>query len=79
MIQKFIGAPKDELQIIFRLYNQPNIDHDVIVFWCIKCSFLSMFILAKDESNILILAFWHCVWPLKIVFKFHNVNFFLNF
>jgi hypothetical protein len=36
-----------------------SINHDVIIFWYNKCSFMGMFILVKDESNILILAFWH--------------------
>jgi hypothetical protein len=30
MIQKPIGTPKDELQIIFGLHNQSNITHDTI-------------------------------------------------
>jgi hypothetical protein len=32
MIQKYIGVPKTELQIIFQLYHQPNINHVSIVF-----------------------------------------------
>lgn len=31
MIQKRIGAPKDELQIIFRFHQEPNVNHDTIV------------------------------------------------
>jgi hypothetical protein len=42
MIQKFIKTPKDELQITFRLHHQSNVDHDIVVFWYIKCSFVSM-------------------------------------
>jgi hypothetical protein len=57
MIQKPIGAPKDELQITLRIHHQLNINHDTIFFLCIKCSFVDMFFLVKDESNILILAF----------------------
>jgi hypothetical protein len=44
----------DEQQIIFRL---PSADHDVIIFRDTKCSLAGMFILLKDESNILIFPF----------------------
>jgi hypothetical protein len=32
MIQKLIKMFKDELQFIFKLHHQPNIDHDTILF-----------------------------------------------
>ncbi len=44
----------DEQQIIFRLHSA---DHDVIIFRYTKCSLAGMFILLKDESNILIFPF----------------------
>jgi hypothetical protein len=44
----------DEQQIIFRLHSA---DHDVIIFRYTKCSIVGMFILLKDESNILIFPF----------------------
>jgi hypothetical protein len=58
MIQKF----KDELQIIFGLHHQQSINHEYF-----KCSLMGIFILVKDESNTLILALWHCIWPLKFI------------
>jgi len=38
MIQKLIKALQDELQIIFRLHQQLNVNHDHC-FLYIKCSF----------------------------------------
>jgi hypothetical protein len=66
MIQKPIGAPKDELQITLKIHHQLNINHNTIFFRCIKCSLVNMFFLTKDESNILILAFWHGISSLII-------------
>lgn len=39
MIQKLIGMPKDEIQIILKLHqlhHQLNIDHDILVLQYIK-------------------------------------------
>jgi hypothetical protein len=69
MIQKPIKTPKDELQTILKFHHQLNINHDTIIFWYIKFSFIDMFILIKDELNTLILAFRHCIWPLKMDFE----------
>jgi hypothetical protein len=66
MIQKLNGTLKAEVQIISR-HHQSSVDHDVIVSWYIKCSLVDMFILVKDESNTLALAFWHRIWPLQNV------------
>jgi hypothetical protein len=32
MIEKPIGTPENELQFIFRIHHQYNIDHDIIMF-----------------------------------------------
>ncbi len=66
----------DEQQIIFRLHFA---DHDVIIFRYTKCSFVGMFILLKDESNILIFPFRHWNSPLKVVLKFPKCEYFLSF
>ncbi len=71
MIQKLIGMPKDDIEIILKLHqlhHQLNIDHDILVLQYITCSLVSMFILINDESNILIVTFWHCIWPLIFFF-----------
>jgi len=68
MIQKSTRAPKYELQIILRLQHQVNVDHDVIVFWYTKCSIISMFILIRDESNILQSLHFDIVFDLWIIF-----------
>jgi hypothetical protein len=47
---KAIGAPKDELKFTFQLNHQPSINHDTIVLQYIKCLFIGIFILVKDES-----------------------------
>lgn len=55
MIQKLIGMPKDDIEIILKLlqlHHQLNIDHDILVLQYITCSLVSMFILINDESNI---------------------------
>jgi hypothetical protein len=56
MIQKPIEAPKDELQIKFRLH-QTRVDYNIIIFWYTLCSFILMFIIIKTELNPSILAF----------------------
>jgi hypothetical protein len=56
MIQKLTGTLKAELQIISRHY-QSSVDHDIIVSRYTKCSLVDMFILVKDESNTVALAF----------------------
>jgi len=66
----------DEQQIIFRLHSS---DHDVIIFRYTKCSFVGMFILLKDESNILIFSFWHWNSSLKVVLNFPKCEYFLSF
>jgi len=38
MIQKLMGALRDELQIIYRLHHQPSVDNETIFFWYTKCS-----------------------------------------
>jgi hypothetical protein len=57
MIQKLIEVSKDKLHIMFRFHHQLNLNHDIIVFLYTKCSLIGMFLLVKDESNTLILAF----------------------
>ncbi len=48
MIQKLIGMPKDDIEIILKLlqlHHQLNINHDILVLQYIKCSLVSMFYL----------------------------------
>lgn len=56
MIQKLIEVSKNEQQDTLRLHHQPNVT-TTMPFSYIKCSLISMFILVKDESENLILAF----------------------
>ncbi len=78
MIQKRIGKPKDELQIILKLHHQPSVNHDVTVFWYIKCSLINMFAQVKDQT----VGFFNFdigfdLWNLFQIFQ--NVNIFFQF
>jgi hypothetical protein len=52
MIQKRIGKPKDELQIILKLHHQPSVNRAVTVFLYIKYSLINMFALVKDDQTL---------------------------
>jgi len=57
MIQKRIGKPKDELQIILKLHHQPSVNHDAAVISYIKCSLINMFAQVKDDQTLSIFSF----------------------
>jgi hypothetical protein len=52
MIQKRIGKPKDQLQIILKLHHQPSVNHHVTVISYIKCSRINMFAKVKDDQTL---------------------------
>jgi hypothetical protein len=52
MIQKGIGKPKNELQIILKLHHQPSVNHDATVISNIKCSLTNMFARVKDDQTL---------------------------
>jgi hypothetical protein len=53
--------------------------HDAIFFWFIMCSLIGMFILVKDESNILIFCILTLYLTFNLFLKFQNVETFQTF
>jgi len=52
MIQKGIGKPKNELQIILKLHHQPSVNHGATVISYIECSLINMFAQVKDVQTL---------------------------
>jgi hypothetical protein len=52
MIQKHIGKPKDQLQIILKLHHQPSVNHDATLISYIKCPPINMFAQVKDDQTL---------------------------
>jgi hypothetical protein len=50
-----------------------------VTFWSSKCSFIILFIIVKDKSNILTFTFWHWIQSLKTVFEIPKYGHFLSF
>lgn len=63
---------RDKLKIIFKLHYQSSNDRELIVFLYTKCLFINLFTSVKDESNTLILTFWHQIWTFKNISDFFS-------
>ncbi len=79
MIQKRIGKPKDELQIILKLHHQPSVNRAVTVFLYIKYSLINMFALVKDDQTLWFFHFYIGFDLWNLFQNFQNVNIFFHF